>query len=102
MNQMHNFFRNSNSNSPFGNAIKMIQMLGQFANNPFGALTTMGCNIPQQLQNDPEGMVNYLRNTGQLGNEQFNQYSNNAISFLNRYGKQIANMFGGMLGGPFR
>lgn len=102
MNQMHNFFKNANAGSPFGNVIKMVQMLGEFANNPFGALMSMGYNIPQQLQNNPEGMVNYLRSTGQMGDQQFNQYSNDAMSFMNKYGNQIANMFGSMFRRPFR
>lgn len=91
MNQMRNFFGGGNSggfsglgmgnSGPFGNMMNLMQMLNQFRSNPLGALMSMGCNIPQRFQNDPEAMVNYLRSSGQMNDQQFNQFSNLARQF---------------------
>lgn len=91
MNQMRNFFGNGNAggfngfgmggSGPFGNMMGLMQMFNQFKNNPLGALMSMGCNIPQRFQNDPEAMVNYLRSSGQMNDQQFNQFSNFARQF---------------------
>lgn len=83
---MPNFFGNMGSGmggNPLGNMANLMQMFGQFKNNPFGALMGMGHNIPQRYQNDPEAMVNYLRSSGQMNNQQFNQFANLAQQFQN-------------------
>lgn len=61
----------------------MMQKFNQFRQNPVGALMGMGFNVPQHLQNNPEGIVNYLRNSGQMTDEQFNQFSQMAQQFQN-------------------
>lgn len=91
MNQMRNFFNSGNSGGfsgfnmgntgPFGNMMNLMQMFNQFKSNPLGALMSMGCNIPQRFQNDPEAMVNYLRSSGQMNDQQFNQFSDFARQF---------------------
>ena len=69
----------------FGNIANLMQMFSQFRQNPIGAIMGMGFNVPQHLQNNPEGTVNYLRNSGQMSDQQFNQFS------------QLAHMFQGNL-----
>lgn len=92
MNQMHNFFGNAGNSmmntmgGPLGNMANLMQMFGQFRNNPIGALMSMGCNIPQNIQGSPEAIVNYLRNSGQMSDQQFNQFSNFARQFQNGLG----------------
>lgn len=91
MNRMRNFFGGGSpgefngigmgNSGPLGNMVNLMQMFNQFKNNPFGALVSMGKNIPQRFQNDPEAMVNYLRSSGQMNNQQFNQFSNLAYQF---------------------
>ena len=81
---MPNFFGNGN---PFGNMMNLVQMFNQFKNNPIGALMGMGYNIPNNLQNNPEAVVNFLRNSGQMNDQMYNQFSN------------FAQQFQGMLGG---
>ncbi len=79
---MFNFM--GNGGNPLGNISNMmglVQMFNQFRNNPTGALTSMGYNIPKNLQNNPEAIVNYLRNSGQMNDQQFNQFSNFAQQF---------------------
>lgn len=65
----------------FGN---VMQMWNQFRQNPIGAMMQMGYNVPQHLQNNPEAIVNYLRNSGQMTEQQFNQFSNMARQFQNQ------------------
>lgn len=77
MNQMGNFM------GMFGNMANMFQMFVQFRKNPVGALMQMGFNVPPHLQNNPQGIVNYLRNSGQMSEEQFNQFSQMAQQFQN-------------------
>lgn len=91
MNQMRNFFGSGGSgglngfgtenSGPLGNIMNLMRMFNQFRNNPIGALMSIGSNIPQRFQNDPEAMVNYLRNSGQMNEQQFNQFSNLARQF---------------------
>lgn len=69
---------------PLGNFANLMTKFNQFRQNPAGAL--MGINFPQNVQGNPEAMVNYLRNSGQMSNEQFNQFSN------------LANQFGSFIG----
>lgn len=93
MNQIPNIFGNmtsglgmnngANAGGPFGNMMNLMQMFNQFRNNPIGALMSMGCNIPQRYQSDPEAMVNYLRSSGQMNDQQFNQFASFAQQFQN-------------------
>ncbi len=78
--------------NPFGNMMNLVQMFNQFKNNPSGALMNMGYNIPQNLQNNPEAIVNYLRNSGQMNDQQFNQFSNFAQQFQGFLGNMNSNM----------
>lgn len=65
----------------FSNMGNLMQMFNQFRQNPMGAMMQMGYNVPQHLQNNPEGMVNYLRNSGQMTEQQFQQFSLMAQQF---------------------
>ena len=67
--------------NPMGNFFDMMQKFNQFRQNPIGALMGMGYNVPQHLQNNLEGTVNYLRNSGQMSEQQFNQFSQMAQQF---------------------
>lgn len=88
---MPNFFGGMSgpNGNPFANMIGLTSMFGQFMNNPVGALMNMGINVPRNLQNgnNAEALVNYLRNSGQMNEQQFNHFSN------------LAQQFQGMLGG---
>lgn len=70
-----------------GNFFNLLQMFNQFRQNPLGALMGMGFNVPPHLQNNPQGMVNYLRNSGQMNDQQFNQLSQMAQQFQNNMPK---------------
>ena len=74
--------------NPMGNFFDMMQKLNQFRQNPIGALMGMGYNVPQHLQNNPEGTVNYLRNSGQMTDAQFQQFSQMAQQFQSQQNNQ--------------
>ena len=72
---------------PMGNVMQLMQLFTQFRQNPVGAIMQMGYNVPQHLQNNPQGIVNYLRNSGQMSEQQFNQFSQMAQMFQNQMPK---------------
>ena len=66
---------------PLGTLANLFQMFQRFSSNPIGALMGMNVNVPPHLRNNPEATVNYLRNSGQMTEEQFNQFSQLANQF---------------------
>ena len=64
----------------FSNVAEMIQKFQQFSRNPVGSLLQMNpnVNIPQNAMNDPKAAVEYLINSGQMTQEQFNQFGQTA------------------------
>lgn len=52
-----------------GNAMQMIQQLQQ---NPMQFLKKSGYNIPENM-NDPNAIIQYLMNSGQISQERYNQ-----------------------------
>ena len=65
----------------FNNISSLMQKFQQFITNPLGFLLGMNLNIPQNLGNDPQGMVQHLRNSGQMSPDQFDQLSQMANTF---------------------
>lgn len=86
MNMMRNFFSGNQGPGlpgPLGAISNLFQKFNEFRQNPMGALMGMNVNVPQNLGNNPEAIVNYLRNSGQMSEEQFNQLSQMANQFQN-------------------
>ena len=79
----------NNMMNAFGNMASLMQKFNQFRQNPVGAIMQMGFNVPPHLQNNPQGTVNYLRNSGQMSEEQFNQLSQMAQMFQNNMPKGV-------------
>lgn len=50
----------------------MMQMLGQLKQDPRKVLMQR-FNIPENVGNDPQSIIQHLMNTGQVSQEQFNQ-----------------------------
>ena len=44
-----------------------------FMRNPMQMLTQKKLNIPQNIQNNPQAIVQHLMNSGQMSQQQFNQ-----------------------------
>ena len=55
------------------NKNNLSSMFQNFKNNPMGFLMQRKLNIPQELDNDPQGIIQHLLNTGQMTQQQLNQ-----------------------------
>lgn len=58
-----------------------MTMLQSLQSNPMQFLMQRKFNIPQNIQTDPNAIVQYLMNTGQVSQEQYNQAVNAARKF---------------------
>lgn len=87
---MRNYFGGSQpqmpGGGPFGKMGQWMGMFKQFAQNPIDAMLGGGINLPSNIQsNNYEGIVNYLRSSGTMTDEQFqqcSQFANMAQMFL--------------------
>lgn len=50
-----------------------LQMLQQLKSNPMQFLMQRRMNIPQNIANDPNAIINHLLQTGQVSQEQINR-----------------------------
>lgn len=50
----------------------MLQMVQQFKQNPLGFLLQRRLNVPPNVANDPNAILNYLLSTGQINQNQIN------------------------------
>lgn len=50
-----------------------MQMLQQFKANPMQFLMSRRMNVPQNMMNDPNAIINHLLSTGQISQEQLNR-----------------------------
>ena len=50
----------------------MLQMVQQFKHNPLGFLLQRKLNVPANVANDPNAILNYLLSTGQVTQNQIN------------------------------
>lgn len=63
-------------NNPFMNQLQALQ------NNPVQFLLQRKLNVPQNIANDPNAIIQHLMNTGQVTQEQYNQANNMARRFI--------------------
>ncbi len=49
-----------------------MQMLSQLQQNPLGFLAQRKLNIPQNIANDPNKIIQHLMNTGQISQDAYN------------------------------
>ena len=54
------------------NPMDMMQMLQQFKANPMQYLMQRRFNIPANMANDPQAIINHLLKTGQVSQQQIN------------------------------
>lgn len=55
------------------NPLNLIQMLQSFRANPAQFLLQRKMNVPQNLMNDPNAIINHLLRTGQVSQEAVNR-----------------------------
>ena len=61
-----------------------VAMLNQIGNNPVQFLMQRRLNVPQNISNDPNAIVQHLLNTGQISQEQYNQAAQMAKQMMPR------------------
>lgn len=52
---------------------EIMQMLSQFKANPVQFLMQKKLNVPSDIANDPQAIINHLLKTGQVNQNQLNQ-----------------------------
>lgn len=50
-----------------------MMMYQQFRQNPMAFMMQKGMNIPQNIMNDPNAIINQMMNTGQLNQQTYNK-----------------------------
>ncbi len=50
----------------------LMQMVNQLKSNPMQMILQSKLNVPQNLMNDPNAIINHLLQTGQVKQEQIN------------------------------
>lgn len=96
MNRMRNYFGGPNANpngnvnfgGPFGNVMNVLTKFKQFMQNPMAAIMGSGLDVPPNIQNNPEAITNYLRSSGKMSEDQFNQASQMASWVQNFLGNK--------------
>lgn len=70
--------------NPFyqGGGMNLMQMLQQFKQNPMQTLAQRRMNVPQNIANDPNAILQHLLSTGQVSQQQVN----NAYQMASRMG----------------
>lgn len=58
----------------------MIKELNRIMKDPIGYVTQCGLSVPQNI-NDPNSIIQYLMNTGQVSQAQYNR----AMSTINQF-----------------
>lgn len=59
------------------------QMLKQLKQNPMQFLMQKGFNVPQEISNDPNQIIQYLMNNGKVSQEKYNQVMQRVQSLQN-------------------
>lgn len=78
---------------PFGSMQGMMNKFQEFRQNPMGFMAQNRLNVPQQYANDINGTIQYLMNSGQLSQEQYNWAQNTARQI--EQNPMFMQMFGG-------
>ena len=90
---MRNLFGGQNGGfnlpGPLGGIANLVNMFGRFRQDPISALLSTGVQFPDNVRGNPEAMVNYLRNSGQMTEDQFSQFSQLAGQFRSFVGKKF-------------
>ena len=58
---------------PFGSLGNMMGQAQSFFSNPMQFMLGRRMNLPQNIGNDPNQIIQYLMNSGKLSQEQYNQ-----------------------------
>ena len=64
--------------------MNIIQMMNQFRQNPM-AMLSKRFNIPQNMTNDPNAIIQHLMNTGQISQDMYNRANQQAKNIMNQF-----------------
>lgn len=67
-----------------GNVNNPIQMLNQLMSNPIQFILERGFNLPHGISNDPDAIIQYLLNSGQIFQSRYNQVIQEMQNFNHR------------------
>lgn len=67
----------------------MFLQFQQFMSNPQQVISRMG--IPQQYASDPNGMIQYLMNSGKITQQQYNQAQSMARQLVPQFQQMFKN-----------
>ena len=67
-----------------GNGMNPMRMLQQFKANPMQFLMQRNMNVPQNIMNDPNAILQHLLSTGQISQSQINNAYQMLGNFRNR------------------
>jgi len=85
MNQMGRFFGGGGNGggfrNPFGNMIEILNKFRTFMQNPISAMMSSGMDIPQNIANNPDAILNYMRYSGRMTDDQYSQAAQAASDF---------------------
>lgn len=59
-----------------------MQILSQLRQNPIQFVISRGFNVPANVGNDPNAIIQHLMNTGQVSQEKYNQAVQMARNFM--------------------
>ena len=79
---------NQGGQNPMQKMMGMLSMFPKFMQNPVGAMMSCGMNVPQNIQGNPQAMINYFLNSGQMTQEQYNTVAPFANMAQNFFGKK--------------
>lgn len=67
-----------------GNTSNPMQMLNQLMSNPVQFLASRRLNIPQDISNNPQAIIQHLLNSGQMSQETYNRLQSQVSQMTKR------------------
>lgn len=61
----------------------IIAMFQQFMGNPIQMMQRNGLNIPKDIQNNPNAIIQHLMSSGKMSQQQYNQLQQMANNLMN-------------------
>lgn len=71
-------------NALSGNSTNPMQMLNQLMSNPVQFLASRKLNIPQNISNNPQAIIQHLLNSGQMSQETYNRLQSQVSQMTKR------------------
>ena len=63
----------------------IFQQFQQFRQNPMQWFASRGMNVPQEIANDPNAIIQHMMNNGKISQQQYNQAAQMAKQFEQQF-----------------